>query len=83
MRITSRFAPKCPTCLRALPPATFHAGHDQPWACLACAAPVCCWCYAEHTGSCCPDLGVVVEHDFRGGVRGKYAASSTAGGKTP
>ena len=50
MKPTSPFAARCPTCKRAM---GFHFGKpDTAWPCLACALPICCWCYVGHTERC-------------------------------
>lgn len=58
MKLNSAFAAKCPGCRRALPGNVWTGEVDGPWDCLACASPVCVWCYGVHTARCCPNLHV-------------------------
>ncbi len=59
--MNSAFGPKCPSCFKRLPPATFNAGFDHAWRCLACESEVCTYCYGPHTAAEHPDLNVEKE----------------------
>ncbi len=46
MKINSKFANKCPGCGKAI---VGQEGKGWSWPCSYCPAPICEWCYHEHT----------------------------------